>query len=329
MKKILLMSPDFYGYTEMIRNGIKNLGYEVDFYDTRPVVSNFVKAKMRKNEVYNRKVLDKYKQYIVDKTRNIEYELIIVIACVTFDKEQLSEILNYHPNTKKIFYMWDSFCNYPKTTSILPLFDKNYSFDPIDCKNYGLIYQPTFYSENCLTLKNKLKDVENDNDIFFIASYLPERYKVFKKFNEYCLDNKISFKYHLYIKSFLTYEYFKLKNRKLRLRKKHFVFTQMSEEEKIKNILSSKCVLDIPFNKQAGLTMRVLEALVLGKKVITTNTAIKTYDFYDPKHIAVITENDFSEVDRDFLISDIGCGDYSDMFSVGSWINNIVKNNLL
>lgn len=330
IKKILLLAPDFYDYTELIRNRIRKLGFDIDFFDTRPAVSNFVKAKMKQNEKYNRKILDKYKYDIINRIKNCEYELIIVIACVTFDKDQLSEILNYHPNTKKIFYMWDSFCNYPKTTEILSLFDKNYSFDPIDCERYGLIYQPTFYSENCLKIKNESKKPALENDIFFIASFLPQRYKIFKTFIEYCSSHGISFKYHLYVKSSLTYLFFKIKNPKLHLQKKYFSFYPMKENDKINNILSSTCILDIPFNEQAGLTMRVLEALVLGKKIITTNTAIKQYEFYDPARIAVITDNDFSSVNESFLNGSILKSefDFDNNFSVDNWIKNIVVGNL-
>lgn len=331
MNKILLLAPKFYEYTNSIIDGIKSHEFEVDFFDTRPPVSNYVKAKMRKDVKFNNSILEKYKNKIIECTKNCIYKLIIVIACVTFNKAQLSEILALHPECKKIFYMWDSFCNYPKTVEILSLFDKNYSFDPIDCSSYNMNYQPTFYSENCLNLKNKLINKTNNTcDIFFIASFLPQRYKIFKKFNCFAESRDFVFKYHLYIKSFFIYLYFKAKNLYLNLNCKHFKFKQMSEEEKIKNIISSKCILDIPFNNQAGLTMRVIEGIVLGKKIITTNKEIKSYDFYDKSNFAVISENDFSEVTDDFINSDMK--PYDDklfrVFSVDSWINNIVINNL-
>ncbi|MDE6285334.1 MAG: hypothetical protein K2M17_06265, partial [Bacilli bacterium] len=329
--KVLLLAPDFYDYTRMIINGIRGLDFEVDFYDTRPQVSGFKKARMKSNAKSNYKILSRYKDEIVNRTKHEDYCLIIVIACVTFSREQLSEILSFHKDTKKVYYMWDSFCNYPENTEILSLFDKTYSFDPIDCKNYNMIYQPTFYSEHCIALRNELSGQEAvDKDIFFIASFLPKRYAILKKFIDYAKRKKIKFKYHLFVKSYLTYIYYKLKNFKLGLNRKHFSFTQMDERDKVKNILSSKCILDIPYNEQAGLTMRVLEGLVLGKKIITTNKFIKNYDFYSSGNIAVISDCDFSEVNQSFFdsVSTDNSFDFAEMFSIDSFIQNVFTANI-
>lgn len=327
--KILVLAPDFYGYTKSILESIRQSGLEVDFYDTRPPVSGFTKAKMRKNAKYNFKMLEQYKKTIMAATSTVRYALIVVIACVTFNKGQLEDILKAH-NCKKIFYMWDSFCNYPQTESILSLFDKNYSFDPIDCTKYNMIYQPTFYSANCLINKNEDKNQAENNDVFFIGSYLPQRYVTLKKFIDYAGENGISFRYHFYVKSFFAYLYYKLKNRGTQLKWKYFTCKEMPESEKLKNIKESQCVLDIPFGEQAGLTMRVIEGIVLGKKIITTNQAVKNYDFYKTGNVAVITESDFSEASKEFLNKRTVeyDTDYAEQFSVNSWVKNVVLENL-
>ena len=50
----------------------------------------------------------------------------------------------------------------------------------------------------------------------------------------------------------------------------------------------SFAVLDIELNIQNGLTMRTFEALGSGKKIITTNTEIKKYPFYNENNVFVI-----------------------------------------
>ena len=59
--KILVLAPNFYGYTKSILEKIRQNGLEVDFFDTRPSVSGFKKAKMRKNAKYNFKI---FKQFL-------------------------------------------------------------------------------------------------------------------------------------------------------------------------------------------------------------------------------------------------------------------------
>jgi len=62
----------------------------------------------------------------------------------------------------------------------------------------------------------------------------------------------------------------------------------------------TKIVLDIQKDIQRGLTFRVFEAMGLGKKLITTNTDIINYDFYNPNNIFIWTENT-TNIPNDFL----------------------------
>jgi hypothetical protein len=55
-------------------------------------------------------------------------------------------------------------------------------------------------------------------------------------------------------------------------------------------ISAAKLLLDISRKEQKGLTFRVFESLGLEKKLITTNSDIKNYDFYNPKNILIISE---------------------------------------
>ena len=55
-------------------------------------------------------------------------------------------------------------------------------------------------------------------------------------------------------------------------------------------IHSAKLLLDISRKEQKGLTFRVFESLGLEKKLITTNSDIKNYDFYNPNNILIINE---------------------------------------
>lgn len=54
-------------------------------------------------------------------------------------------------------------------------------------------------------------------------------------------------------------------------------------------------MIDIAHPNQKGLSMRPFEALGLKRKLITNNTDIKNYDFYNENNIFVV--NDFNNIE--------------------------------
>ena len=77
---------------------------------------------------------------------------------------------------------------------------------------------------------------------------------------------------------------------------------QLSITEVEKLILKSKIIVEIQRNDQIGLSFRIFEALGYRKKLITTNTDVVNYDFYNPQNILVIDENNI-EIPEDFVTS--------------------------
>ena len=47
----------------------------------------------------------------------------------------------------------------------------------------------------------------------------------------------------------------------------------------------SRCILDAPQAGQVGLTIRTIECLGAKRKLVTTNSDIKNYDFYNENNI--------------------------------------------
>ena len=57
----------------------------------------------------------------------------------------------------------------------------------------------------------------------------------------------------------------------------------ISPEDVQKIMMDSECVLDTDRASQTGTTPRLIWALALGKKVITTNMNVKQMPLYDPR----------------------------------------------
>jgi hypothetical protein len=67
------------------------------------------------------------------------------------------------------------------------------------------------------------------------------------------------------------------------------VSTAAIPPEKVNRIVqSAKAVVDIEHPKQRGLTMRTIETLLLGRKLVTTNAEIRNSDLFHESRVCII-----------------------------------------
>lgn len=101
----------------------------------------------------------------------------------------------------------------------------------------------------------------------------------------------------------------------------------ISYEDNIRNVISSKCVLEICQEGQHGLTLRALEAMLCHRKLITNNKSIENEDFYNPQNIFIIGVDNNQNV-KDFIDSDFVVGDESILkkYDFNNWLNSFIEN---
>lgn len=101
----------------------------------------------------------------------------------------------------------------------------------------------------------------------------------------------------------------------------------ISYEDNIRNVISSKCVLEICQEGQNGLTLRALEAMLCHRKLITNNKSIENEDFYNPQNIFIIGVDNNQNV-KDFIDSDFVVGDESILkkYDFNNWLNSFIEN---
>jgi hypothetical protein len=123
-----------------------------------------------------------------------------------------------------------------------------------------------------------------------------DRYSIVKGIKEWCEANGLSCYLYLYMQNKTFYYVNKLTKKNgdpstalvARFAFEEISFTKRSAAEIVDVVRSSRAVLDIQHFKQTGLTMRTLETLGAGKKLITTNPDVKQYDFYDKDRVMVL-----------------------------------------
>lgn len=290
-KSILLIAPSFFGYEASIKNRLSELGANVNYFDERPANNFWNKAFLRLNRRFLSFRINKYYTsiYNIVKTRVYDYLFIINIEAMPYwFLERLKEC---NPECQFILYMWDSIQNKKNTINYFPFFDIIYSFDENDSQKYAEIkFRPLFFL-------NEYKEIADfhdfEYDLAFIGTAHSDRFLLIQRIREQIETNKLMSYWFLYLQNWKLFVWNKLNNRSFKnARFCDFHYKPLSKRDIFDLIKKTKIILDIQHPNQIGLTMRTMEMLGAKRKLITTNNAIKNYDFYSPNNILIIDRND-------------------------------------
>ncbi|MCG7489697.1 hypothetical protein MHN79_09345 [Vibrio sp. Of14-4] len=321
-KKVLLISPSFFGYSNNIMKELERKGAIVSLYDERPSNHVFLKFIFRiriLNDFFARRVINNYFDSIFSDFLEDSFDYLLIINPECTPVEFLSRVKKANPKCKTIVYMWDSVLNKPSSQNYIEIVDSFFSFDKRDCSD-RVKFQPLFYT-------NKPIDGENESvnkyQFSFVGTLHGNREKILVRIVSQTLGNK----YYIYgfyhskilriIKKILTFDFFTNPPFKVE-------FKSLSYPNYLKSLSESNVVIDLPSQNQTGLTMRSIEVLGFKKKLITTNQDIVNYDFYNPNNIFIISGDNFLIPD-DFFYSayeDIDCDIY-EQYSISSWVDSI------
>ena len=326
--KLLLIMPRFFDYPKCISDELISLGYDVDFYDDRPSTNPFIKAAIKLNKHLVHFQVSRYFKRLLTETKCKSYDYVLIISgqSLSFSVSMIRKLRESQKKALFVLYQWNSISNFPSILKYIGLFDKAYSFDRKDARNYdNLNFLPLFYS-----IKYEKMGTAYDNkkkyDFCFIGTAHPKKYRFIKTMvNELKTVYPKQFLYFFFPSRFV-YLYRKLFNKEFKFAKfKEFHFTPLNETQLIDVYTSTKCVLDCPQKGQTGLTIRVIEALGSKKKIITTNKDILNYDFYRRENIYVFSDKfDFDDVFFNSEYKDIPIEIYK-KYSLKNWLLEILK----
>ena len=277
----------FFGYEQRIADAIRNIGYEVDLRDERPNSGFIAKTCIRYNIGLYRPLTKRYYQQIIQETSDISYDYVLVVKGEAVNEEVICLLREAHPEAKFVLYLWDSVANIPDCEKKIGLYDRVLTFDPQDAEQYGLIHRPLFFGKEYESTPTENQQFEYD--FSFIGTAHTCRPRIVGELGKNRQEQGRKYFAFLYLPHPLVFMYNKVLNRDYApVRKADISFSPMNAAE-IKDVYNrSKCILDVEHQKQRGLTMRTIELVGMQKKIITTNTMVKKYDFYNPANICVI-----------------------------------------
>lgn len=324
MKKpsnILFIYISFFGYEREIINTLKKNGFQVFAFDER--ISNLKSIKLiyRFIPFLGRILTTLYFYFILYKVSKVnQLSHFFVLKGEVTPRWFINKIKKRFPIVKTIYYTWDSFKNNSNGLDIFTLFEKKISFDFSDCKKYDLKHRPLFSSLN-------IKQDEKKSNPRLAASVFTvhtDRIYVLRKIINRLKQYHVKTQHYAYtrIKKFDSMKYSKVLDENIILQDKPL------EKEDLKAFMKeAKFIIDINHPQQSGLTMRTFEALFASKKLISTNSNLKKYIFYNENNICII-DREKAEIPEHFIKSEFQ--DYNkelkELMTLEGWLNEVLSN---
>lgn len=276
-KRLLFIGVGFRNYDELIIKEL-SLRYEVLYINSKEFdMQHRILYKIQKkygNHLYGKLCSKQIFKRMEELPTNINR--LFVIKGEHLTKEHLDYILKHNTIERAVLYLWDKWSAHENIDEIRPFFNDIFSFDTRDCKEKGLKLRPLFYFKDQIKIGQR-KTI----DVAFVGNDHTGRYELLKRVKKLCLSNGLSYKFCLLIGKI---EYTKLtrfpflKSKYSRDDADMFSESGVPYEEYLNIISSSKTVLDIQIEGQTGLTMRTIESLIMGARLITSNKAIIQYE---------------------------------------------------
>ena len=298
-------------------------GALVDCFNERPTNNVFVRILIKLNRNLVSRRIDRYYDKIMKETSKKRYDYVFFIKGESISKSIIEKLRKAHGESKFIMYYWDSIANNRNAKRMLGCFDKVLSFDKNDCRIFGLVFLPLFYSPQFEDIAKKI--VPQKYDLMFAGTVHSERYEFVNSIVKQIEEKGGNCFIWFYFPSIVSYFKHKLDNPRFRKVKiKDFQFAPLTREVLLGYYAESRIQIDMQHPKQTGLTMRTIETLGAKKKLITTNSDVVNYDFYYPENILIV-DRKHPVISKEFL--DVPWREIPEevyeKYSIKSWLNFI------
>lgn len=323
-KHVLLFTSQLFNYHNLIKAQIESEGAIVHLYDERNYPSSVEKILLRKAHFLMVRKVNRYYAEVAEKEKPFKPDYIFFVSPEAVTPTAMKMLRRAYPQSEFILYMWDSVQN-KSVQGILKYFDKKFSFDPNDSKQYGMKLRPLFFASTFSPNEERKTDFKYD--VSFIGTVHSDRAEILHEVKEYCDKHGMSYYFYLFVPGKFLLFLRMIFTPGLRRWERSYVHTKPITKEKAAEISSeTRCVIDINHPHQTGLTMRTIEMLGLKRKLMTTNKNINQYDFYRPEDQIVIDRRNV-KIDVDKLKQkyvDIPDDIYR-KYSLRSWVREIFE----
>lgn len=192
----------------------------------------------------------------------------------------------------------------------LKYFNHIFTFDHLDSEKYNFQYYPYCYSKQKLDFTGD--NIDSKYDAFFVGNS-KGRAKILNIIYKNLINNGGTAEF--YINNVEKRE--KLENQ--------IKYNEPIPYNKVLDkIARSNCLIEVLEDGQAGTTLRMMEAIVYTKKLLTNNINILNSQFYDPRYIQIF--KDVEDINYNFIKEKISVNyNYNNEFSPIHFIEKLEK----
>ena len=319
----LLIGGGFFGYAKEICAALRGRGRQAIWFEDRPSTDTLTKTAVRLAPRLTKKRSDRYFDRIISENRGNPIQDVLVIKGEALSISSIISLRAAWPRARFTAYFWDSYRNMPvDSRDKVSLFDAAFTFDSVDaCHDSRLQYRPLFFIEEYARLPDRVRDI----DVLFFGTAHTDRYDVLRRLSV-ALPQKIKFRRLLYFPSRLIYATQLLIKPGLLVASPEDLIFEPLEGPAVRELIArTRIVVDIERPMQSGLTIRTIEMLGAGRKVITTNDKICDAEFFDARNICVIDRN-CPIVTEEFLDSPYISPDAGVLqrYSLSGWLDDVL-----
>lgn len=320
-KRVLFVAPRFFGYDADITAELQRRGALVTRLVDRPFASPLLVGATKIAPQVAALYAERQYRKIIENIGGA-VDLVLVLNGQTLSPTLLDEVRRDNPTARFVLYLWDSIENRPSAVPKLRRFDAAFSFDAADARRYHLAYRPLFFAPTF----DRVDDLELQYDISFVGTAHSDRAPLLHALDK-TLPTSVRRHWYLYLQAPWVYRLYRMKQSGFRDVPRHlFHFEPLPKTEIGRIFQQSRSILDIEHPLQRGLTMRTIEALGAGKKLVTTNRHIVDADFYDPRNIMVLDRAQPGLGDADFLTSNYVpiAAALRSRYSLAGWLDEVL-----
>ena len=205
----------------------------------------------------------------------------IIVFDTMVSPRYLIWLSDHHPDKRIILWFWNPITNFKQYADV-PGSVEFWSYSERDCKKYGLRHNTQFFFD-CFA--DRTGEAASPEKVIFIGRE-KERLKKLLAVGRQLTEAGLDFEMHL------------VHTRSTKAR--GWSYEPYMPYEKVIDLVSEAgYLLDYYTDPRAGLSLRLMESLFLGKKIFTNNVTVDQYDFYDDHNIYILGKS--RETVADFI----------------------------
>jgi len=325
MQQVLLICPSFFSYHRSIVAELESRGFAVEWWNDRPSEASVYKLLLR---LFPRWLAAGSARAFAARTAALAQPQaithVLVVKGEALSPAAVRALRRALPQARFTYYLWDGVENARGALAIAPLFDTVATFDPLDARRFGWQHRPLFARRGAAEASAGAATPAARYDWAFVGTLHSDRLKVLRRLAAASRRERM-FAFG-FVPGRLMWVLRHLTDWAMWRKDGVAVSTRPMAAEAVQAVVdSARTIVDIEHPRQRGLTMRSIETLLAGRKLVTTNALICDSDLFDESRVCIIDRRRPS-IPPTFLRSSFAplSAAQRARHSVGGWVDELL-----